>query len=59
MTDRVITKVYNIHGQLSVFDQEGKEMHEFEGPVAEFEPKVRAAGFKGGIPVDPVRSELP
>lgn len=54
MTERappVITSVYSFsNGMLAVFDQYGQQMPDYQGPAAEYLPKVRGAGFAGYVP---------
>lgn len=56
-----ITSVYSFtNGMTMVFDQNGKQMPEFQGLTAEVMPLIRAAGFTGDVPYgsyEPTRSE--
>jgi len=46
----VITNVYSFsNGMCIVFDQNGKQMPDFQGLTEECVPKIRAAGFVGEI----------
>jgi len=46
MGDRRITTVYSFpNGMVMVFDQDGKQMPEFQGRREDALPKIKAAGF--------------
>lgn len=48
----VITHVYAFtNGQIMVFDQYGKQMPAYQGETKVMLRKIRAAGFKGDIPL--------
>jgi hypothetical protein len=51
MTDKPkIAAVYTFaNGMCMVFDQHGQQMPEFQGRTDECLPKIRAAGFAGGV----------
>jgi hypothetical protein len=51
-TPRVITSVYSfVNGMTMVFDQDGKQMPDYQGRTEEVMPKIRAAGYTESVPV--------